>query len=245
MADQWYYAHQGQQAGPVSIEQLRQLAASGQLQPSDVVWKQGMAAWTAANTVEGLFSAALGPAAPPPGAAPAAPGYPPQPAAPQTEQFGPVGGHSVAMRFTVPNFSVGAWVILGALVLVLASLFFKWTGVPGMSLLRDMQRQLGGIMRELAVAEAGDTYAAHMGLINPWVMLTGVFIYPVWMLLAGRPIHLVGGVLCGAWGALTALFWILKYGSAANWGLYVYLVSCLVLIVGVVLYKPTGWRLFR
>ena len=146
----------------------------------------------------------------------------------------------------MPNWSVGAWVILGAMFLAIISLFFKWTGDPGRSLASDMARQMGALgLDTRAMQMPGDRYAAHMGLINPWVMLTGVFIYPVWMLLAGRPIHLVGGILCGAWGALTALFWILKYGSAANWGLYVYLVSCLVLIVGVVLYKPTGWRLFR
>jgi hypothetical protein len=235
MADQWYYAHQGQQSGPVSIEQLKQLAASGQLQPGDLVWKQGMAAWAAANTVEGVFSAAGSPAPPPPGAAPGAPGIPPQP--------GAAPGYSVAMRFTLPSFNVGAWIILGATLLVVVSLFFKWTGVPGRAMLRELAQGLG--MGNMPTDIPGDSYASHMGLINPWVMFTGVFIYPVWMLLAGRPIHLVGGILCGAWGALTALFWILKYGSAANWGLYVYLVSCLALIVGVILYKPTGWRLFR
>jgi hypothetical protein len=241
MADQWYYAHQGQQAGPVSIEQLRQLAASGQLQPDDMVWKQGMTAWAPANTVEGLFSAALGPAAPPPGAAPAAPGYPPQPAAPQTGQY--AGGPSVGVRLTLPNWSVGAWIILASAVLVLAALFFKWTGIPGKSMLRQVARELG--MATLPTDIPGDSYASHMGLINPWVMFVGVFVYPVWMLLAGRPIHLVGGILCGAWGAITALFWILKLSDSANWGLYLYLISCLALIPGVILYKPTGWRLLR
>jgi len=250
MADQWYYAHQGQQSGPVSTEQLKQLAASGQIQPSDLVWKQGMAAWAAASTVEGVLSASGSPAPPPPGAAPGAPGFPPQPAAP---------GYSVAMRFTLPNFSVGAWIILGATLLVLVSLFFKWTGIPGksmlkqeMGMLKQMAKEMGG-MATLPTDIPGDSYASHMGLINPWVMFVGVFIYPVWMLLAGRPIHLVGGILCGAWGAITALFWILKYThseggvtiSQANWGLYLYLFSCLALIPGVILYKPTGWRLFR
>jgi len=241
MADQWYYAHQGQQSGPVSTEQLKQLAASGQIQASDLLWKQGMAAWAAASTVEGVFSASGGPAPPPPGAAPGAPGIPPQPA-----QAG-VGGYSVAMPFTLPNFSVGAWIILGAVALVIVSLFFKWTGVPGSSLIRQMG------MGMMPVEIPGDSYIATAGFMNPWVMFVGVFIYPVWMLLAGRSIHLVGGILCGAWGAITALFWILKYTSsaggftvsAANWGLYVYLISCLALIPGVILYKPTGWRLFR
>ena len=236
MADQWYYAHQGQQSGPVSTEQLEQLAASGQLQPGDVVWKQGMAAWLPANTVEGLFARAPGSAAPTPGAPPGPAPYPPQP-----------GAYPAAPRFTLPSLGVGAWVILGSVVLVLASLFFKWTGVPGLGLLKQMGLDAAGIRIP------GASYVSTAGFLNPWIMLTGVFIYPVWMLLAGRPIHLIGGILCGAWGAITALFHILKLTSSAggvtvsgaNWGLYVYLVSCLALIVGVILYKPTGWRLFR
>ena len=55
MADQWYYAQQGQRQGPVSEEQLKQLASSGELKPTDKVWKKGMAAWEAASAVEGLF----------------------------------------------------------------------------------------------------------------------------------------------------------------------------------------------
>jgi hypothetical protein len=216
MADQWYYAHQGQQSGPVSTEQLRQIAASGQIQPSDMVWTEGMAAWSPAHTVEGLFAGAPGPAASPPGAPPGPAPYAPQP-----------GAYPAAKRFTLPNWSPGAWIILGSVALVLVSLFFKWT--------------------------KGEGYVSGAGLLNPWVMLVGVFVYPVWMMLAGRPIQLVAGILCGAWGAITALFWILKYTVSvagmtfcgATWGLYIYLVSCIVLVVGVILYKPTGWRLFR
>jgi len=55
---QWYYSKNGQRQGPVSSEQLRQLAASGQLQPSDSVWKEGMSQWTEAQRMKGLFPAA-------------------------------------------------------------------------------------------------------------------------------------------------------------------------------------------
>jgi hypothetical protein len=55
MADQWYYAQQGQRQGPVAEEQLKQLASSGQLKPTDKVWKQGMAAWQAVSQIPGLF----------------------------------------------------------------------------------------------------------------------------------------------------------------------------------------------
>jgi hypothetical protein len=69
MADQWHCNRQGKQVGPFTSEQLRQLAASGQLQAADLVWKEGMAGWVAASEVQGLFPAATArniPAPPPP-----------------------------------------------------------------------------------------------------------------------------------------------------------------------------------
>ncbi len=65
MADQWYYSKQGQRVGPVSEAQLQQLVASGQLQPTDLVWKQGMTNWTSASNA-GLFPCAAESAGPPP-----------------------------------------------------------------------------------------------------------------------------------------------------------------------------------
>src|SRR5262245_40456274 len=96
MADEWYYAQRGVRTGPVSIERLRQLAGAGQLRPEDLVWKEGMAAWSAASEIDGIFSY-FGWASPPP-AVPAAPagqsdlaaGPPPAEASPfrQTVTFG-------------------------------------------------------------------------------------------------------------------------------------------------------------
>ena len=70
---QWYYSKAGQRQGPVSEEQLRQLAATGQLQPGDLIWKEGMSQWTAASSITGLFAAPQ--AAPPllPNTSPAKP----------------------------------------------------------------------------------------------------------------------------------------------------------------------------
>jgi hypothetical protein len=53
---QWYYAHDQQQLGPVSWEKLRQLASSGGLDKTDLVWREGMPQWQKATTVEGLFA---------------------------------------------------------------------------------------------------------------------------------------------------------------------------------------------
>jgi hypothetical protein len=55
MVDRWYFARDGQQSGPFSAVQLLELAAGGQLQPQDLVWKEGMAKGVAAAKVRKLF----------------------------------------------------------------------------------------------------------------------------------------------------------------------------------------------
>ncbi|MGC4013040.1 MAG: DUF4339 domain-containing protein [Luteolibacter sp.] len=57
----WYYAQSGQQKGPVPWEALRELAASGLLAPTDMVWTASMAEWKPAGTVEGLFGGSTDP----------------------------------------------------------------------------------------------------------------------------------------------------------------------------------------
>ena len=57
MAAQWFYSRGAQQLGPVSFEDLQRLAASGQLQPSDMVWTEGMANWSPASAVANLLPA--------------------------------------------------------------------------------------------------------------------------------------------------------------------------------------------
>lgn len=55
MASQWYYTKSGQRQGPVGSEKLKELAASGQLAPTDLAWKEGMTQWAEASKIKGLF----------------------------------------------------------------------------------------------------------------------------------------------------------------------------------------------
>src|SRR5712692_6449539 len=41
----WYYVDAGQQAGPISEDELGSLAGSGKIQPDTLVWREGMASW--------------------------------------------------------------------------------------------------------------------------------------------------------------------------------------------------------
>jgi hypothetical protein len=57
MSASWYYAHGNQQRGPVSLDDLRILLASGQLATTDLVWQEGMANWAAVRTIPELAPA--------------------------------------------------------------------------------------------------------------------------------------------------------------------------------------------
>jgi uncharacterized membrane protein YhaH (DUF805 family) len=55
MAERWHVSINGAQQGPLTAEQVRVLAARGQLQPTDHIWKDGMSDWVTASSVRGLF----------------------------------------------------------------------------------------------------------------------------------------------------------------------------------------------
>ncbi len=72
MTEQWYFARNGQQVGPVGTAELQRLAVMGELGPDDLVWRQGMHQWAPASTARGVFAAPRLDVAPPPSAPTAA-----------------------------------------------------------------------------------------------------------------------------------------------------------------------------
>jgi hypothetical protein len=77
---EWHYTQNGQPAGaPISTAELKQLAATGKLKPTDMVWRDGMPNWVQAGTLPEIFAAPAAPApaprapAPMPGPGPAGP----------------------------------------------------------------------------------------------------------------------------------------------------------------------------
>lgn len=65
MAAPFFLAIDGKQAGPFEVALLRGKVASGELKPETLVWRQGMANWSAAKDVAEL-AAVFGGSAPPP-----------------------------------------------------------------------------------------------------------------------------------------------------------------------------------
>jgi hypothetical protein len=53
-AVQWYYTKSGQRHGPVGEDALKAMFTAGTLGPDDMVWRDGLPAWAAAKSVEGL-----------------------------------------------------------------------------------------------------------------------------------------------------------------------------------------------
>jgi hypothetical protein len=54
-SDQWFYTQEKERRGPVSIDQLKQMLASGQLKSATMLWKKGMASWTPASQIQEAF----------------------------------------------------------------------------------------------------------------------------------------------------------------------------------------------
>ncbi len=92
MDAKWYYGNAGQCLGPVSIEEIRRLAASDQLRAEDLVWRKGLTEWTPAGQVVGLFL-------PPPFPSGIAARSLPSPVEPLSPTVRPirVGGHPLSM----------------------------------------------------------------------------------------------------------------------------------------------------
>jgi len=65
---QWYYAANGQQAGPVDESELKNLSTQGTVKPDTLIWKEGMADWKPFSEV---FAEAGASAPAPSGASPA------------------------------------------------------------------------------------------------------------------------------------------------------------------------------
>lgn len=66
----WYYAKDGRQNGPVSLEELIRLRATGTITSQDLVWREGMDGWKPAGEVTELDPPPASPPPPPLGSQP-------------------------------------------------------------------------------------------------------------------------------------------------------------------------------
>ncbi len=65
MENQWYYARNGaERQGPIAESELRNLVAQGQLQPDDLLWREGMTTWAPLHALPDFRTPAPVPAIP-------------------------------------------------------------------------------------------------------------------------------------------------------------------------------------
>ena len=75
---EWYYANGNEQQGPVALAAIQDMVRNGQIQPTTLVWRQGMPNWVSASQVPELFAPQAGAQAyPQPQGHAASPQYPP------------------------------------------------------------------------------------------------------------------------------------------------------------------------
>ena len=55
MATQWFYGANHARLGPFSAKQLKELKVQGQLQPTDMVWKEGIVNGLRAGDINGCL----------------------------------------------------------------------------------------------------------------------------------------------------------------------------------------------
>ena len=134
MSKDWYYSTQGTRCGPVAPSELKRLADSGQLSPSDLVWKEGLKSWAAASNVKGLFATPAGPPPLPPGrvAPPAAEDLRPkvEAAVKAAAEVAQAAMQSIATSKPIAGFHIqraglGVAAIVGAL-----TTFMPWLSAP-------------------------------------------------------------------------------------------------------------------
>lgn len=112
---EWFFAQNGSQRGPVSVESLRQMAATGQLKPNELVWTAGMATWQPAGQRAEVFPPG---SMPPPMTAPISYAAPAPYAGPQQSL-----GENAGVRWLLPVGRSG-WAIAAGYLGLLSFIIF-------------------------------------------------------------------------------------------------------------------------
>jgi hypothetical protein len=137
-AEQWFYSQNGQQRGPVELEQLRAMLAAGQVMWSEMVWSAGMTNWSPASTVAALRPTSMAPGDRPPPLPPQAMNYagPPPPG-----QFRDVG-EDPKMRMLIP-VGRSPWAIVAGYLGLLSPLviFAPFALIVSIIAIRDIKRR--------------------------------------------------------------------------------------------------------
>jgi hypothetical protein len=229
----WFYAAGGQQQGPVSEAQLRDLIARGTVTADTLVWSEGMAAWQSAGEVPGLLSSAAA--------------FPPVPGSggmvPTTGGYD--GGGTISIDFGIWDYVWRTIVTaIGAILVIPAPWVIVWyvnwmvscVHVPGRPNLSFTGRPLtlapwffGAIILDIAAYWLSDEAQALSNLVSlVWLVLYWLFIRWFVANLAsnGQPLGLsfsgsfwayFGWNLLAALSIVTIIGWAWVYTAMIRW----------------------------
>jgi hypothetical protein len=163
----WYYAENGTQRGPVSLEQLQSLVQSGTVKPTDLVWRDGMTDWMPAGQVSELSNAAGPMDHAPPSQPTATPSYSPDPYQPPQAVPGNVYQQPVYPQYGTSGAAIAA-LICGLCVLlcgVICGIPAIICGHVALSQIKASGGQIGG--RGMAIT----------GLVFGYLSIVGTLLY--------------------------------------------------------------------
>jgi RNA polymerase subunit RPABC4/transcription elongation factor Spt4 len=147
--DEWHYSKGDEKRGPISSADLKQLAASEELSPDDLVWKQDWPEWRPASSIKGLFVRS----SPPP---------PPRQASPST----PALPSAIAPRSEDEKFceSCGKAINAAAVICPHCGVKQKTAGIAGF-----FRKQTTAIKSKIAVARTAIDEEMHLetGISTP------------------------------------------------------------------------------
>lgn len=258
----WYYANEGEQAGPVTPEQLQELAATGAITPATTLWAEGLEEWVPATMVEGLFPE-FAPEPAPPSAPVAAEAITPvssvDPEAPAVEAYEPtppaeypVEAVKRASFGKLLGLLLGGPVTIGALTLIGAAIGAGAEGANGevdttralLSLAIIVVGYGAGSIMSLLGAICGMVYLHRAWTILRWSMprttpgkAVGLLFVPFyslyWIFVAYRG-------LAEDWNRTMATYPDLTLAPRMNDGLFLAFCICVVTIVGAP-FAPILW----
>ena len=159
-AQQWYYARNGQQAGPISLDALRAMVAAGQLSSGDLVWREGMPDWKPLGSLP-EFGGASTTATAPVGVRPyvGAPGPAPMPYQPYPSPRAADASGMATAAFVLSLISLACCgFVLGIVAVVL--------GITALNTMSRTGNQRGRGLAIAAIVIGAIAFAAHLGFVG-------------------------------------------------------------------------------
>ena len=219
---QWFYSDaQQQQQGPITFAQLQQMAASGQIQPTSLIWNEGMSNWTPANQVNDIFNSAPSPGAP----APAAPNpYATPTSAPS--YVATSGGSYPIPAVKRCNFPLYLGLFILGIILYLAGAALLFSAATDQVVQEDFQRIANGERSTMTTRtdEIPVGAIAVMGLGGVTLLiamiLSFIYLYRAWFILQPGGAQTTPGKAVGfCFFPFFNLYWIFVayHGWSKDW----------------------------